>query len=53
MCTHECACSFNKIICIIRLLYLDILQSFAEQKISEGFAIIIGKSEKTKYAFNK
>lgn len=48
MCTHECAYSFNKIICISHLLCLDILQSFAEQQISEGFAIIIGTSEKTK-----
>lgn len=48
MCTHERAYSSNKIICISHLLYLDTLQSFAEQQISEGFAIIIGKSEKTK-----
>lgn len=48
MCTYECAGSFNRIICIIHLLYVDILQSFAEQQTSEGFAIITRKSEEAK-----
>lgn len=54
MCIHECACSCNKIICIIHLLYLDVLQAFAEPRVS-GFAIIVGKGvrKQNEYVFNK
>lgn len=54
MCIHECACSCNKIICIIHLLYLDVLQAFAEPRVS-GFAIIVGEGvrKQNEYVFNK